>query len=150
MMKDLKKLEKNTKYPVYFLDENSSLQNEHIHYLKELISQDPSIKKIRLLLNPSFHDAKQESIFIANEGTHFAEKRFPFLPWMECELLEGQVSLLQEYPQGQDTTFLDSSSPLIRFDPAVFHSYKISSPIAVFKTKTIGPYLEKLVQKKIS
>lgn len=147
-MDDVKKLEKKTKYPVYFLDENTSFSPDHINFLKEQIIES-KVQRIRLLLNPNFHDARQESIFIATQGAKFAEKRFPFLPWMECQLMEGDISLVQKYSEQEDFTFLNSQSKNVRFDPAVYHYFKITSSLAVFKIKSVGPYLEKLVQKKM-
>ena len=68
---------------------------------------------------------------------------------MECQLIEGNISLIQKYSEQEDSTLLNSQSSNIRFDPAVYHYFEITSSLAVFKIKSIGPYLEKLVQKKI-
>ena len=148
-MNGFKKLAKATNSPIYFLDEEITLNQDHLKQIKDHLISHTDLDKVRLLLNPNFHDAQQESIFFANKNALFTQKRFPFLPWMECELLEGSLSLIQYFAQGEELSFLSSQSPKVRFDPAVYHSFKITSEVAIFKVKSIGPYLEKLVEKKV-
>ena len=107
-----------------------------------------NIFKARIVLTPNIHAPMQKSILIASPEANFRQRKFPFLPWMECSTMDGELALHQYYEKEKETTFLKSSDGVHRFDPSVFHQYEVKSELAVFLVTGLGPYLENLIEKK--